>query len=163
FHAKALHLMAETMTAVAARAVEEWKAAGKEGAPIDVGERMSLLTSPIAGATLLGVELDGHTATTVVRAAKTALTIITHPNNTVVRVRHASPTAENTRVLAARDEIDKVGYAVIGSRRAGQAPERPDMLQLLLEARDPETGDGLNDQELRDETLTLFGAGTDTS
>jgi cytochrome P450 len=38
-----------------------------------------------------------------------------------------------------------------------------DLLSLLIEARDAETGEGMTDQELRDEILTLFIAGHETT
>src|SRR5262249_2792289 len=104
FHAKALTLLAEAMTAVTARSLAQWREAGKDGAPIDVGEALSMLTNRIAGATLLGVDLEADTAT-VVRAAKTALAFINDRINSFVKLPLSIPTGANTRFLAAKADI----------------------------------------------------------
>ncbi len=59
--------------------------------------------------------------------------------------------------------VDRALYAVIGQRRAEHVPgERNDILSLLLDARDEE-GQGLTDEELRNELLTLVLAGHETT
>jgi cytochrome P450 len=50
----------------------------------------------------------------------------------------------------------------IDQRRTSQEPH-DDLLAMLLQARDPETGAGLSDVELRDQVMTIFLAGTDTT
>lgn len=59
--------------------------------------------------------------------------------------------------------VDAAVYEVISRRRAaGDAAEREDVLSMLLLARD-ETGDGLSDEDLRDELVTLLVAGHETT
>lgn len=48
-------------------------------------------------------------------------------------------------------------------RRRASGEERNDLLGLLLAARDPETGRGLSDEELRDNVVTFIGAGHETT
>lgn len=48
------------------------------------------------------------------------------------------------------------------ARWLGLAP-RDDLLAMLLEARDEETGEGMTDRQLRDELVTLFLAGHETT
>ena len=59
-------------------------------------------------------------------------------------------------------ETDRLLYAKIRDSRAQLDPERTDVLSLLLNAQD-EQGEGLSDQELRDELFTLLMAGHDTT
>lgn len=67
------------------------------------------------------------------------------------------------RFLAVRDEVDRLIYALIASRRArGDAAEQQDVLSLLLTATH-EDGRPLNDQELRDALVTVLAGGFDTS
>jgi cytochrome P450 family 110 len=61
-----------------------------------------------------------------------------------------------------RAKIDKLLYAEIDQRRANPDPSRIDILELLMSAKD-ENGEGLNDQELRDELMTLLFAGHETT
>ena len=62
-----------------------------------------------------------------------------------------------------RDSVD----AIIATRRKGLADPhyKPphDLLTLLLEARDPETGEGLDEEELRANIITFIGAGHETT
>jgi cytochrome P450 len=62
-----------------------------------------------------------------------------------------------------RDSVD----AIIGRRRQGLADPNykapHDLLTLLLEAKDPETGEGLDEEELRANIITFIGAGHETT
>lgn len=49
------------------------------------------------------------------------------------------------------------------ARRRQQAQAGDDLLGLLLDARDPETGDGLDDVEIRDTVMTFIAAGHETT
>jgi cytochrome P450 len=57
-----------------------------------------------------------------------------------------------------REVIDEV---VADTRRAG-APDRPDLVTMLLAAQDAETGATLTDTEVREELVTILFAGTET-
>ena len=60
------------------------------------------------------------------------------------------------------DWFDRQLYALVDERRA--MTNRPnDLLTMLLEARDADTGEAMSDQQLRDEAITLFAAGHETS
>jgi len=65
--------------------------------------------------------------------------------------------------LRNRDRTDALLFAQIAARRADRkAGERKDVLSMLLQARDEE-GEGLTDQELRDELMTALSAGHETT
>jgi cytochrome P450 family 110 len=59
-------------------------------------------------------------------------------------------------------QIDELLYAEIRERRAHLDPERTDVLNLLMIARDEE-GQGMSDIELRDELMTLLHSGHSTT
>jgi cytochrome P450 len=69
-----------------------------------------------------------------------------------------------TRFLRAREALDEFVYEEIALRRAEVAAgeEHDDVLSLLLEARD-EDGNSMSDEELRDELVTVLGAGHETT
>lgn len=64
--------------------------------------------------------------------------------------------------LRLRQQTDALLMAEIADRRAHPNPDRTDILSLLMSAQD-ETGQGLSDQELRDELMTLLLAGHETT
>lgn len=70
-----------------------------------------------------------------------------------------SPGAKIDRVA---QEIDDLLYAEIHDRRATLDESRDDVLSLLIRARD-EAGEGLTDEELHDELITLLAAGHETT
>jgi cytochrome P450 len=67
------------------------------------------------------------------------------------------------RFVAARTAVDELLYDEIRHRRGvADLAERADILSLLLQARD-EDGNGMTDEELRDELMTLLVAGHETT
>ncbi len=67
------------------------------------------------------------------------------------------PTPRNRRLLAGLHTLIAVIYDIINEQRKQLADtDAPDLLSLLLSARDEETGLGMSDQQLRDEVLTLL-------
>jgi cytochrome P450 len=68
-----------------------------------------------------------------------------------------------TRFLRAREALDEFIYEEIGIRRGeAEGGEGDDVLSLLLGARD-EDGAPMSDEELRDELITVLGAGHETT
>ncbi|MGH2360382.1 MAG: cytochrome P450, partial [bacterium] len=57
---------------------------------------------------------------------------------------------------------DKIVYGLIDARRQ-ETDHAPDLLSMLMQARDEETGEGLSDRNLRDEMVTLLAAGHETT
>jgi cytochrome P450 len=79
-----------------------------------------------------------------------------------IRLPRSWPTPANRRLRAARALIDGYLYRVIDERRAsGDHPG--DLLDMLLEARDEDTGKGMDDLEIRNEVASIYGAGHETT
>jgi cytochrome P450 len=72
------------------------------------------------------------------------------------------PAALRHQALTARKTLDRVVLAIINERRH-QNGDQGDLLSLLLLAQDEETGERMNDTQLRDEVLTLLLAGHETT
>ena len=64
---------------------------------------------------------------------------------------------------AFRAEWRRFMEEIIAARRGAPAGEERDLFDLLLAARDPETGEGFDEDQLRDEVSTLILAGFDTT
>jgi cytochrome P450 len=71
------------------------------------------------------------------------------------------PTPTHLRFHALSKKIDKVVYRIISERRAS-GEDKGDLLSMLLAARD-EDGSQMTDRQLRDEVMTLFLAGHETT
>src|SRR5260221_11129128 len=72
------------------------------------------------------------------------------------------PTPRNRRAHAAARVLDTYTYRLIQERRT-QQERPPDLVAELPEARDEETGEGIADEQIRNEVLTIFLAGHDTT
>ncbi|GER89611.1 hypothetical protein KDW_37730 [Dictyobacter vulcani] len=72
------------------------------------------------------------------------------------------PTPRNREFKTAKATLDEVIYGIIRQRRSSNE-QHDDLLDLLINARDEETDQSMNDTQLRDEVITIFGAGHETT
>jgi cytochrome P450 len=72
------------------------------------------------------------------------------------------PVPGRRKFRRAVEALDRVVYRVLRDRRSSGAPV-DDLLGMLLDARDEETGQGMDDQQLRDELVGLFIAAYETT
>jgi cytochrome P450 len=72
------------------------------------------------------------------------------------------PTPGNRRFAGVMSALDTLVYRLIAERRAALEPQN-DLLDMLLAAQDAETGERMGDRQLRDEILTMFAAGHETT
>jgi len=159
FHRQQIAALSRQMADAAAALVEEWER-GEAGRVIDVVPAMMRLTLRIAGLTLFSHDLSGE-ADTLGRAFRVVFAHVSRLMNSRLTPPLWVPTRANRRVRHARELLDRVVLEVIEARRR-HGPGAGDLLDLLLAARDEESGAGMTDQQLRDEVLTLLTAGHDT-
>ncbi|MCK6545934.1 cytochrome P450 [Myxococcota bacterium] len=159
FHRERLQGFAETMVRSTDQMLERWSA---EGATVrDVHAEMMRLTLRIVGLTLFGADLDGD-AHEVGRALTVALTWANRHAESLIRVPPWVPSISNLRFRSAKRTIVEVVERVITERRA-RGVDGTDLLGMLMSARDESDGQGMTDQQLLDEVLTLVLAGHETT
>ena len=154
FHHQRLRAYAEQMVALTEDELATWR----DGEPLDVASSMNRLTLAIASRTLFGSDVDRDRISSAVSEGLAAFDRAQHPLGEVFA---RLPLPNTLRTRRARAQIDAEVYRLIAEHRA--APGRGDLLDLLVEARDEETGDGLGDEEIRDEVVTLLLAGHETT
>lgn len=72
------------------------------------------------------------------------------------------PTLKNIREKRAIQALDKVIMKIIDERRRANV-DRQDLMGMLMAVQDEETGERMSDRQLRDEAMTLFLAGHETT
>ena len=162
FHQQRLAQAAGAMSRLARQRVERWRAPCEKGEPLDVAEEMSSLTMEIVARTLFSMDMSksiadiGRAMTTVIAAFGTLnpLDFLGWP------AWIPRPRSRRTRAALARLELAIQGI-IAQRRRVGEAPD--DFLSLLMAGRDEETGEGMSDKQLRDEVVTFFTAGHETT
>ena len=156
FHHARLRRYARQMTEATAAETATWSAA-----PFDVAASMTRLTLRIAGLTLFDADVLAS-ADRVSRAVDHALRAFDAAQFPFAERLLWLPLPAVRRSRRARAILDDLVYGLIAERRADPAG-REDLLTLLLDARDEDTGIGMTDEEVRDEVVTLLLAGHETT
>jgi cytochrome P450 len=73
------------------------------------------------------------------------------------------PLPKNLRMMRAVRTLDAIIYRIIRERRAAAFEDKGDVLSILLGVKDEATGEGMSETEIRDEVMTLFLAGHETT
>jgi cytochrome P450 len=152
----------QTMTGCIDELLVQWRKI-PAGQHIDLSAEMTRLTLDIAGRTLFGLDMSGHSSRAG-KAFRDGLRGIGSRGPGGLAVPLWLPTPVNIRFRRALVTLDGLVYDIIRRFRAGEAvnPENT-LLGILMSARNPDTGEGLSDRQLRDELVTLFLAGHETT
>jgi len=154
FHRQRLAATLDTMLAETDRALD----ALRPGDAIDLYHWTRRLALRIAMRCLFGLDPDrARSDTDAARDFEVALGF--HGHDVPVQMLRGPGTPWN-RMLAARRRLDRLIYAEIADRRRRGGGD--DLLTLLVEATD-EDGRALDDQQVRDQVMTLLFAGHDTT
>ena len=155
FHRARIAAYAETMVEYTERMLETWRA----GEQRDVHQEMTRLTLQIVAKTLFNANVGGD-AQDVGKSLELLLELGADFRRTLF-VPHWVPTFTNLRIKREIAFIESILSRIIIERRAS-GRDTGDLLSMLLEAQD-EDGSRMNDKQLRDETITLFLAGHETT
>jgi cytochrome P450 len=149
------------MTEEAAGLVASWEPAAAAGQPVDLHREMTGYTMRVIGRLLFGTDVDAAIAQ--VGAAFGVLNRYLHRRALApVRWPRHWPTPANRRAAGARATLDAVVDEIVGRRRAAAVPA-DDLVGRLLAARDPDTGDRLDDTEVREQVLLFLLVGHETT
>jgi cytochrome P450 len=155
FHRARIASYAATMVEYTQRMLEGWQ----EGEELDAHQEMMRLTLQIVGKTLFDADVE-RDAQDVGKSLEMLLEIGANFRRTIF-VPHWIPTPTNLRMKREVAQIEKILYRIIAERRAS-GRDAGDLLSMLLAAHD-EDGTRMTDKQLRDETITLFLAGHETT
>jgi len=159
FHRQRIAGFAATMV----RAAEDATARldSRRGEELDLHHEMMRLTLRIVGETLLAYD-PTDAADEVGAALGFLLTLANERTRRVFDLPPVVPTRENRRFRRALATLDTVVLRMIAERRK-TTTDRGDLLSMLIGARDAETGESMDDRQLRDEAMTIFLAGHETT
>ncbi len=158
FHRERVAEYGEAMVAATERHLASWR----DGERRDVHRDMMALTLDIVVRTLFGGDVEPQTAGEVGRAFDVIVNEIAGRFRRPFRIPDAVPTPGNVRYRRAVRRLDHLVFGFIEERRRDGDSDRPDLLSLLLRARD-EDGSRMTERQLRDEVVTLFLAGHETT
>ncbi|HEU5002171.1 MAG TPA: cytochrome P450 [Actinomycetota bacterium] len=141
--------------------VDRWRPAQVAGTPVDLHEEMTRVTLRVVGRAVFGTDVDHMIPVfkdSVPYLSRRAFERGVMP----VRVPEDWPLPSNRKAAAYKADIYAVVDELIASRRA-HPTGGDDLVNMLLRAQDPEGGEGLSDEEVRDQALIFLMAGHETT
>lgn len=158
FHRQRIATYAKVMVDEAVKIRDSWR----DGQTIKISEEMMRLTLAIVAKTLFDANVDkeakelGEAMSVFVKS----FDMITLP---FVEILEKLPLPRIRALNNARDLLNKTIYRIIDERRAS-GKDHGDLLSMLLMAQDEEgDGKGMSNLQVRDEAMTLFIAGHETT
>jgi cytochrome P450 len=157
FHRDRIATYAATMTGYADRVQCGWK----DGQTFDVAREMQRLTLLIVGKTLFDTDVEAEAGEVgdAMNGVLESFWLLMLPFS---RALEHLPLPRIRRGQRARAKLDAMIYRMIHDRRAS-GEDRGDLLSMLLTAQDEEQRGGMSDRQVRDEAMTIFLAGHETT
>jgi len=158
FHRDRLAAYTQVMSDCAVRLRERWT----DGGTLEISEEMMRLTLSIVGKTLFSADIESE-ASEIGEALTTVLKMFRMLMMPFSEYFEKLPLPSVRRFEKARDRLDQTIYGLIRDRRKS-GEDAGDLLSMLLLAQDEDAaGSSMTDVQVRDEALTLFLAGHETT
>ncbi len=160
---RAVQAYAELMLRDGARLVQRWEALAQRGEPVDIPLEMATVTAAIILRAMFSTETD-EDVLTIKDDVETMIAFVAGQQTLPLQAPLWIPLARNRRYLAARQRTHAYINRLIAQRRRLPLEAWPDdLLTRLMQSHDEETGHRMNEDLLRDESITTFFAGHETT
>lgn len=157
FHRQRIAGYAAAMIELGEKVSGDWRG----GKIYDVSEEMMRLTLYIVAKTLFGANVEDE-ADEIGAAMTTMISMFNLLMLPFSELLEKLPLPQAKRFRQAKETVDRVIYQIIRDRRESGA-DAGDLLSMLLLAQDEDDGGKMTDEQVRDEALTLFLAGHETT
>lgn len=160
---RAVQAYADIMLLDGQRLGKQWEGLATRGTTIAMDEEMATITASIILKTMFSIEANDQIIG-IKNAVETMIAYSSLRQSMPVPIPVWLPIPANRRYLAARDLVNRYIDSVIAYRRGIPEAEWPlDLLTKLMQTRNEETGELMSESLLRDEAITTFFAGHETS
>jgi cytochrome P450 len=140
-----------------------WAAEHARGEAFDVYPSMMALARRIIGMTMFGADL-GTSSDASAQAITDSIDCVGRRMEGHLSLPLFVPTPDNLKFRRAQRVLDEIVYDIIArARRGDYAVPGPNLLKAMIAARDDASGEAMSDRQLRDEVLTLYIAGHETT
>ncbi len=148
----------EVMRSATLQAIDSWK----DGRTVPVDRVMAEVTSAIATRCLFSTELARQDARQIQRHMKRVFDGAGRRAYAPVDLWYRLPTRSNLAFDRSLETLHGLVDRIIAGYRR-DAVREDDFLSMLLDARDPDTGEAMSDAQVHDEVVTILAGGTETS
>lgn len=160
FHRQRIQHMGDQMAEAGVAMLKRWEAQ-PAGAPVNFSAEMKLVTLDIINRTMFSTNVLPE-ADQLGPVVDEGLHFVSKMTRSLINLPPGWPTPARIRFKKLRATLDAYLYGVISERRASSR-KRGDLLDMLLDARDEDTGLGMSDEQVRNEVATIYGAGHETT
>ncbi|MEZ4667129.1 MAG: cytochrome P450 [Anaerolineae bacterium] len=157
FHHNRISVYADVMVQYTNSMLEDWT----ENQCLDIAHEMMRLTMRIVAKTLFDADVS-EDANSIGAAITTGLEATMERITRLTQIFEKLPTPTNQKRHKAFKFLDDTITGIINERRS-RGEDKGDLLSMLLMAEDEETGDQMSNEQVRDEAVTLFIAGHETT
>lgn len=157
FHRQRIAGYANSMIEFGAKMADEWQ----DGEERDISNEMMRLTLNIVGKTLFSANV-AEEADEVGKAMTDLVELFDYLMLPFSELLEKLPLPHSRRFKKAKNILDTVIYDIINERRKS-GEDKGDLLSMLLMAQDEDDGGQMSDLQIRDECLTIFLAGHETT
>lgn len=157
FHRARIAEYSRSMVEFAGKMSNTWR----DGDVRDIDREMMHLTLQIVAKTLFSAVVDDE-ADKIGKSMSDLVALFNYLLLPFSEWLQKLPLPQTRRFVHARDTLNSVIYGIINERRAS-GEDRGDLLSMLLHAQDENDGSVMTDEQVRDEALTLFLAGHETT
>ncbi|MFB8008837.1 cytochrome P450 [Nocardia sp. NPDC056000] len=179
---------APVMVAAARDAVARIRGLTEQTETVDVNAEMNRLTLDVTARTMFGTDITGPMSEVVLARllrffGRGFMTNASHPLHNFavwlhrrtgrdgdaansrwsIQVMRAAGWMIEPRAMRDLRHAENVVDGLIAAHREGRIDRKDNLLALLMDAADPETGYRYSDQEIHDELMTFIGAGMETT
>lgn len=158
FHGKMMNYYAPVMTFYANNLMNKWK----EGMTVDVLSEMVEMSIEIAGKTMFSIDIKEEVPD-ITKSLENIIPLFGRITLPFSEYLIKLPLPSTYRFYKARAQLDNIIYNIINARKKSRL-DNGDLLSLLLNAQDQiDANNSMTDQQIRDQALTLFLTGFDTT
>lgn len=159
FYKKSLEELYRAMYEIAEKYQEELLT--KVGEIVDISKEMMAVTAKIAMKALFSENLEGDLLD-IYNCISVAQEYVIRRSFRPLLIPFLYINGQHRKFLRQRKVMDELIYGIIEKRKASNE-NYYDFLQMLLDARYEDTGEVMSNEQLRDELVTIFSAGHETS
>lgn len=156
FHRKMLKVYAPVMTEYVTRLMDSWQ----DEMRVDMMQEMIKMSTGIAGKTMFNVDIEKEVPE-IYQALESIMRLFGRITLPFAELLLKLPLPGTIRFYKAKARLDNTIYRIIDERRRSKW-NNGDLLSLLLQA-EATNSDGMTDQQIRDEAMTLFLTAFDTT
>jgi cytochrome P450 len=159
FHRERLGKLTNTVTNVIDTFMQEWKTKSDRNRTLDLDQEMMRLTLTVIIKSMFSAEIDDKIQP-LSHAFNVASKFMLWRSQQMWAPPLSVPLPRNVEYNSALKVLNDTIYLLV---RDGRQHPKDDLLGMMLAMRDADTGEGMSDQQARDEVVTIFFAGHETT